>query len=64
MKELMAQELIKFIMDKFKISAHKIQHYIRWIKLYERKFEKNTRKENSQYNFTEFLNQQYPAWQV
>lgn len=57
-------KLITFIAEKFKLSSHKIPHYLRWIRKYIELSGKTSFSDNTQNKFLKDLCSQYPAWQV
>ncbi len=64
MEKTVEEELITFIAEKFKVSSHKIPHYLRWIANYIELAGKNSFSDNTQNKFLKDLYTRYPAWQV
>jgi len=64
MEKTVEQELITFIAEKFKVSSHKIPHYLRWIRNYIELTGKTGFSDDTQDKFLKDLCSQYPAWQV
>ena len=64
MEKTVEEELITFIAEKFKVSSHKIPHYLRWIRKYIELTGKTSFSDDTQNKFLKDLCSQYPAWQV
>ncbi|MBW8003550.1 MAG: integron integrase [Planctomycetes bacterium] len=64
MEKTVEEELITFIAEKFKVSSHKIPHYLRWIRKYIELTGKTSFSDNTQDKFLKEIYSQYPAWQV
>ena len=64
MREINNQMLKKFIVERFKVSPHKIPFYLNWIHMYNQFSESVGFSDNIKDNFINTLASQYPDWQV
>ena len=64
MEKTVEQELITLIAEKFKVSSHKIPHYLRWIRNYIELTGKTGFSDDTRDKFLKNLCSQNPAWQV
>ena len=64
MEKTVEGKLITLIAEKFKVSSHKIPHYLRWIRKYIELTGKTSFSDNTRDKFLKDLCSSYPAWQV
>ena len=58
------QTLEDFIINRFRVSFHKLPFYLNWIQKYKHFTETNDISDNIQEKFIDSLSTQYPDWQV
>ena len=63
--ERKSEEMLRsFIDERFKVSSHKIPHYLRWISKYITFSENAPSTLNTREEFLKYLGSRYPAWQA